>query len=157
MIRPAFQEDEVTIYCGPAEEFLASLPRNHFAVLVVDPPYTPPSARLSLLWGAWMRVGAKALILGPKQYRIVPSQEGWTGCEELGVESAFGHPVARGVLILRDLLALCPPGPVLDPYMGSGSSLVAARMLGREYCGIEIEAKWCQTAWERKAAMAVGA
>jgi len=38
---------------------------------------------------------------------------------------------------------------VLDPFLGSGTTAVAARSLGRHYIGIEIKPDYCETARER--------
>lgn len=53
------------------------------------------------------------------------------------------HPTEKCVDTLRPLLeAFSKPGDVvLDAFAGSGSSLVAAALLGRNYIGIELEAR----------------
>jgi DNA modification methylase len=40
-------------------------------------------------------------------------------------------------------------GLVLDPYMGSGTTLLAARDMGKRAIGIEIEPKYCEIAVRR--------
>ena len=52
-----------------------------------------------------------------------------------------GHPAIFPVYVVRELVRLlCPPGgQVLDPYMGSGSTMVAALREGRSCVGIDIK------------------
>lgn len=69
------------------------------------------------------------------------------------------HPTQKPISALRPLIdAFCPPdGLVLDPFCGSGSTLVAAQHLNRAYLGIEIDATHHQTATARLAGCAQAA
>ena len=62
-----------------------------------------------------------------------------------------GHPAIFPVKVVRELIRLlCPPnGQVLDPYLGSGSTMVAALMEGRSCIGIDISQDYCDSARER--------
>ena len=62
-----------------------------------------------------------------------------------------GHPAVFPVKVVREIIRmLCPPdGVVLDPYLGSGSTMVAARREGRSCVGIDISERYCEIAAKR--------
>jgi adenine-specific DNA-methyltransferase len=63
------------------------------------------------------------------------------------------HPTQKPLQVLLPLVETfsSPGGTVLDPFAGSGSTLLAARMLGRSYLGIELDARYHAIAQRRLA------
>lgn len=61
------------------------------------------------------------------------------------------HPTQKPVRLMQSLIELTtqPGHLVLDPFCGSGSTLVAAQSLKRSYIGIEIDETYVQIARER--------
>jgi DNA modification methylase len=61
------------------------------------------------------------------------------------------HPTAKPVELIRRCLANSSDGgdAVLDPFLGSGSTLIACEMLGRRFFGMELDPRYCDVAVNR--------
>jgi site-specific DNA-methyltransferase (adenine-specific) len=60
------------------------------------------------------------------------------------------HITQKPVQLLVDMLCVLPRGEcVIDPFMGSGTTLVAAHESGRRAIGVEIEERYCEIAARR--------
>lgn len=62
-----------------------------------------------------------------------------------------GHPTQKPLEIIMKIIknSSSPDSLILDPFMGSGTTLRAAKDLGRKAIGIEIEERYCQIAADR--------
>jgi site-specific DNA-methyltransferase (adenine-specific) len=59
------------------------------------------------------------------------------------------HPTQKPIEVMRWIVGVAPVGVVLDPFMGSGTTLRAAKDLNRRAIGIEIEERYCEIAATR--------
>ena len=62
-----------------------------------------------------------------------------------------GHPTPKPETLFAHLLRVFDGDVTLDPFMGSGTTLVAAKRLHRQAIGIEIEERYCEIAAKRLA------
>jgi DNA modification methylase len=74
----------------------------------------------------------------------------WNGMIRKNREDRF-HPTQKPIEIITWAISLCPIDAkhILDPFVGSGTTLRAAKDLNRKAVGIEIEERYCEIAAER--------
>ena len=74
------------------------------------------------------------------------------GLFECPVVSEREHVAEKPLPVLRWLCQIAPPGSVvLDPFMGSGTTLRAAKDAGLRAVGIEVDERYCELAARRMA------
>lgn len=75
----------------------------------------------------------------------------WLGCYRHTVIPRLKfHLTGKPVDLMRDLVKITPPGSrILDPFAGSGTTLLAARQEGRKAVGIELSGEYCEVARKR--------
>lgn len=73
----------------------------------------------------------------------------WNGMIRQGNEERY-HPTQKPLEVMKWVIELCPKSEtILDPFMGSGTTGVAAVQMGRKFIGIEREPKYFEIACKR--------
>jgi len=103
--------------------------------------------------GGWSDQFEIALATG-KPNQCVPDL--WDGIRLKGEgyffrEETYSHPGYTPYPIMLKATSLLSVESLCDPFSGTGTSLVAAKQLGRKAIGIEIEEKYCEIAVQRLA------
>lgn len=109
---------------------------------------------LSFPWkGSWELIYIKGNIWrGRRDEGVLRGHIQWTWETRAASPTQEGrsHPHQKPVTLLAELINKCPVDClILDPFMGSGTTGVAAVKLGRRFIGIEIEPKYFDTACRR--------
>jgi len=124
----------------------------------------PAATRQVLIWDKSYNgpgMGDLALPWGLSHEEIYILGDGFLGKRDGSVVRAMpynsqsidrpDHPTPKPVRLLAPLLDKCPHGVTADPFAGSGSTLVAAKQLGRRAIGVEIDERYCEVAAGRLA------
>lgn len=115
-------------------------PKRLRHLLVWDKGNDPGTGDLSMPWG---NSAEEVYVFGA----------GWNGTRRSNVlrfprlASQSGerpnHPTPKPLGLMEHLISYAPPGVIADPFAGSGSTLVAARSLGRSAIGVEVKREYC--------------
>lgn len=113
----------------------------------------PPYREVPLIWDKQsVGLGDVRFPWGSGYELIFVSGEGWAGRRSVPVlrypmaraEMSALHPSLKPLGLMSELICKAPPGVIADPFAGSGSTLLAARNLGRKAIGVELEERYCE-------------
>jgi DNA modification methylase len=102
-------------------------------------------------WLAWLKPQAST------GFSLADMELCWTSLNIAARTKMFNrrdgnlHPTQKPVEVISWIISFFPEarGVILDPFLGSGTTAVCAKKLGRRFIGIEISEKYCQIAVER--------
>lgn len=128
--------------------------------LMFGSPRIPrPPCKAVLIWwkGEHTGMGDLSFPWKPDFEEVYIAGAGWSGDSRgssilrhnARTDSGRLHPTEKPVALMLDLMRCAPPGIVLDPCMGSGTTLVAARDLGRAAIGCDCDERYCEIAARR--------
>lgn len=139
---------------------------DEFAIFGSPKRSPMPGAKAVLVWDKGEHTGAGDLKLpwkpcfelifirgrgwfGEKRESAIVRQLAISGCVGRSNDGRRHHPFEKPTSIICYLLLKHSGKVILDPFMGSGTTLRAAKDLGRRSIGIEIEEKYCEIAAKR--------
>ena len=88
-------------------------------------------------------------MIAKSDFRLVKGANAYGDVWEFSQERDNNHPAPFPLELPERIISSTTASVVLDPFMGSGTTAVAARNLKRNYIGIDISRKYCEMAEER--------
>ena len=80
---------------------------------------------------------------------IIKRQAGFSSPRQCSYANKTGHPYEKPVPLMEWLIDRIQCFCIVDPFMGVGSTMIAAKKRGKDYWGAEIEEQWFKIAQKR--------
>ncbi|GHU65068.1 methyltransferase [Clostridia bacterium] len=82
-------------------------------------------------------------------FKLAPKANAYGDVWEFAQEMKNGHPAPFPIALIDRIVSSTTADTVLDPFMGSGTTAIAAMQNKRDFIGIELSANYCEMAEER--------
>jgi site-specific DNA-methyltransferase (adenine-specific) len=88
-------------------------------------------------------------LIAKEKFKLAKGANSFGDIWEFGQEMKNPHPAPFPVALIERIILSSDGQTVFDPFMGSGTTAVAAKKLGRDYFGIELSPDYCKSAESR--------
>lgn len=88
-------------------------------------------------------------LIAKKNFKLAKKANAYGDVWEFGQESKNKHPAPFPEELIDRIISSTNAEVILDPFMGSGTTAVVAKRLGRKFIGIDISPEYCKMAEER--------
>lgn len=88
-------------------------------------------------------------LIAKPNFKLTPKSSGYGDVWEFTQELKNEHPAPFPVALIDRIIGSTEAQIILDPFMGSGTTAVSAKKLGRQYIGFEICPQYCDLANKR--------
>jgi DNA modification methylase len=160
--KPNMSDDKLVGDDGSLDlSFLWEYPKR----IIFGHPYIyDPQAIGWLVWDKQPKIARRGIV-SPVELASTTCWKGfdvircmWGGYMRESGEKRYKHPTQKPLRLIWTLIKenSHPNNLILDPFCGSGTTCVAAKMLGRRYIGIDISEKYCEIARMRLKAVETG-
>ncbi len=95
-------------------------------------------------------------LIAKSKFKLVPKANAHGDVWEFAQELNNVHPAPFPITLIERIISSLKAKIVLDPFVGSGTTAVAAINLGRHYIGIDVSPEYCKLAKERIASHVKG-
>lgn len=88
-------------------------------------------------------------LIAKPDFRLAPKANAYGDVWEFFQEMNNEHPAPFPVALIERVIASTNAKIILDPFMGSGTTAIASKILGRNFIGIEVSKEYCSLAEKR--------
>lgn len=88
-------------------------------------------------------------LIAKPNFKMKPKSSSYGDVWEFSQEMDNPHPAPFPVDLIERIISCSYADTVLDPFMGSGTTAVAAKNQNRDFIGIEVSEEYCQMAMKR--------
>src|SRR3989344_2317040 len=88
-------------------------------------------------------------LIAKRNFKLAPKANAFGDVWDIGQDLNNPHPAPFPVELIERIIGSTNAEVILDPFMGSGTTAIAAKNLGRQYIGIDISEEYCDLAENR--------